>query len=227
MTMAGYTKLFSKILCSSIWNENDKTRILWITMLAMCDQHGFVEGAPSSVAHQARISKEDFDKSIAVLESPDSESITSDYEGRRISKVEGGWLVLNYEKYRSKLMDTNENELARNRMRRHRAKLKGDTIQGEEEAELRNVTLDNFEGFWKVYPKRKAKGNALKAWLKHKPNIDKCLSTLEWQKKSNDWLKNKGQFVPYPASWINGECWNDEPTTATRTRPDGSPLLCL
>ena len=37
-----YTKLFSEIVTSTIWSEDDKTRILWITMLATSDQHGEV-----------------------------------------------------------------------------------------------------------------------------------------------------------------------------------------
>ena len=40
--MHSYTKLFSSIITSTIWMEDDKTRILWITLLAMADQHGEV-----------------------------------------------------------------------------------------------------------------------------------------------------------------------------------------
>ena len=33
---------------------------------------------------------------------------------------------------------------------------------------------------------------------------------LERQVTSADWLKNNGQYIPYPTTWLNGERWNDE-----------------
>lgn len=214
MTMAGYTKLFSKILNSSIWSEDNETRILWVTMLAMCDQHGFVEAAPNALAHQARISMDAFSKSICILESPDEYSSSSEYEGRRVSKCDGGWVVLNYEKYRSKVLNTKENEQARERMRRHRARLSGVEIQEEAEAELRNVTLDAFDTFWQAYPRKVGKAAALKAWKKHKPDIDKCLAALEWQKNDDQWQDKS--FIPHPATWLNRGSWDDEKCNVKR-----------
>ena len=43
--MPGYTKLFNSILASTIWRADDKTRIVWITLLAMADKHGIVEAS--------------------------------------------------------------------------------------------------------------------------------------------------------------------------------------
>jgi len=224
MTMAGYTKLFSKILNSSIWNEDDKTRILWVTILAMSDQHGYVEASAGALAHQARITRDEFDASILKLESPDPDSSSDDYEGRRVSKVDGGWIVLNYTKYRSKLLNTKENEQARERMRKHRAKLKGEEYTEEEantEAGLRNVTqgvkyTDSFIAFWQAYPKKKSKGDAFKAWKQQKPNLDDVLAALKWQVKQTDWLKDGGQFVPYPGTYIRARGWEDEKTDAKK-----------
>ena len=36
------------------------------------------------------------------------------------------------------------------------------------------------------------------------------LRAVEAQKKTKDWLKDGGQYVPHPASWLNGERWQDE-----------------
>ncbi len=71
----------------------------------------------------------------------------------------------------------------------------------------------SFERFWSAYPKKKARANALKVWLKLKPNEDLVvviLSALEQQKRSADWLKDNGQYIPYPATWLNGKRWEDE-----------------
>ena len=70
-----------------------------------------------------------------------------------------------------------------------------------------------FEKFWSAYPKKTAKEQALKAWKKLKPDeklIDKMLWSLERQKSSVQWTKDGGQFIPYPATWLNGKRWEDE-----------------
>ena len=72
---------------------------------------------------------------------------------------------------------------------------------------------ESFNDFWKAYPKKVSKANALKAWKKLKPNNDlvrKILYALEKQKKSSQWQKDNGQFIPYPATWLNGRRWEDE-----------------
>ena len=37
------------------------------------------------------------------------------------------------------------------------------------------------------------------------------LTALNWQKKSEQWLKDNGQFIPYPATYLNQRRWEDEP----------------
>lgn len=70
---------------------------------------------------------------------------------------------------------------------------------------------DGFEDFWKVYPKRVNKKEAIASWNKATlPSLETILKSIEKQKMSEQWLKDKGQFIPYPSSWINKERWNDE-----------------
>ena len=33
---------------------------------------------------------------------------------------------------------------------------------------------------------------------------------LELHKKSEQWTKDKGRFIPNPSTWLNQERWNDE-----------------
>ncbi len=60
---------------------------------------------------------------------------------------------------------------------------------------------------------------AEKAWTKIKPDADlfaKIMAALDWQKKSPTWIKDDGQFIPYPSTWLNGQRWEDErPSTAS------------
>ena len=72
---------------------------------------------------------------------------------------------------------------------------------------------DVFEKFWKAYPKRTHKGDAKKAWKKVKEpraTLQLILLALKWQKKSDQWEKDGGQFIPYPASYLNAWGWLDE-----------------
>jgi hypothetical protein len=96
----GFTKLDSGIIDSSIWSEKLSTRVLWVTMLAKCNHVGFVAASRSGLLRASNISEQEFDEAISTLEAPDTDSRTPDHEGRRVEKVEGGWVVLNYKKYR-------------------------------------------------------------------------------------------------------------------------------
>ena len=79
------------------------------------------------------------------------------------------------------------------------------------EKEVRSKKKDkDFILFWSAYPKKKSKGEAEKVWNRLNPPIDKVLDAIEKQKKSNDWMKDKGQYIPYPSKWLNGMCWEDE-----------------
>lgn len=73
--------------------------------------------------------------------------------------------------------------------------------------------MEGFAEFWLQYPKKKSKHDAEKAWAKLKPNAElRSLMTasLAAQVKSPDWTKDRGQYVPLPATWLNGKRWADE-----------------
>ncbi len=97
-----YVKLFGSILASTIWGEDQATRIVWITMLAMADRDGVVSASVPGLAHMAQVGVGECRSALKCLLAPDPESRTKDYEGRRIAVVEGGWVLLNYEYYRDK-----------------------------------------------------------------------------------------------------------------------------
>jgi len=120
--MTGYTKLFSSILASTIWDEDAPTRLVWITLLAMSDKNGTVQGSIPGLAHQARVSLAETEAAIKKLQAPDPYSRSKDHEGRRIKEIDGGWLILNRAKYRDKLSVDQRREYKTNWMRDKRAK---------------------------------------------------------------------------------------------------------
>ena len=118
--MAGYTKLFNSILASTIWREDDKTRIVWITLLAMADKNGIAEASVPGLADMARVSVPACRKALAALQAPDPDSRTQTHDGRRIAPVEGGWQLLNHAKYRAKLNVDERREYLRLKQREYR-----------------------------------------------------------------------------------------------------------
>lgn len=97
-----FVKIYASILDSSIWLEPAPTRLVWITLLAMADEFGVVRASVGGLAHRARVDKAECEAAIETLLSPDPDSGSSDYEGRRIAVIDGGWEVLNALKYREK-----------------------------------------------------------------------------------------------------------------------------
>lgn len=46
------------------------------------------------------------------------------------------------------------------------------------------------------------------------------MGSLEQFKGCKDWLKDKGQYIPYPTSWLNQKRWEDEITEKLNTKQD-------
>lgn len=82
------------------------------------------------------------------------------------------------------------------------------------------TVADAFESrFWPAYPRKVGKADAAKAFAKLKPDdalLAVMLGALATQRDSDDWRRDGGQFVPHPATWINGKRWQDEVPAARR-----------
>jgi len=75
------------------------------------------------------------------------------------------------------------------------------------------ISPKGFDVFWKAYPKKKSKGQAEKAFSKIHPDeqlLATMLAMIEQAKKSEDWQKAGGQYIPHPATWLNAKGWLDE-----------------
>lgn len=78
----------------------------------------------------------------------------------------------------------------------------------------------DFEPWWAIYPRKRGKGQALKAYraARKKASAETLLEALKAQR---DALTKEGVgFCPYPATWLNGERWADEPDNVTELRAD-------
>lgn len=136
------------------------------------------------------------------------------------------WLIHNYiqkDRYKETIYTEEKNKLSikNNRVYKLYTECIHDVYSLDAQVRIGKVSLvensntyeQEFETFWLNYPKKRNKGTALKAWLKLKPRIDDVLFALSWQRESIDWQKNDGQFIPYPASYLNAHGWKDEEPT--------------
>jgi hypothetical protein len=147
--MSGFTKLFSDILHSTVWRTDMHVKVVWITMLAMSDRHGQVLSSIPGLADMAKVSLDQCLDALKTLSSPDEYSRTKDFEGRRVAEIDGGWLLLNYEKYRAKKDEEEQRLRAIAKSRRYRESLVTEPVtitenhpkaEAEAEAEAETTT---------------------------------------------------------------------------------------
>jgi hypothetical protein len=220
----GYTKLFSELIMSTVWREPDHVRILWITMLAIKDRWHKVNASLPGLADAARISMDECQDALKILSSPDQYSRTQENEGRRIVPIDGGWEILNGEKYRNKMSLDERREYNRIKQQEYRekAKMSKSCVQSgtksahtETDTEASKTLGQNsaeFDLFWSAYPRKIKKKDAVRVWAKMSTDdMAKAKSDVEKRIKGDpQWTRDNGTFVPYPATYLNGEQWNDE-----------------
>ncbi len=98
-------------------------------------------------------------------------------------------------------------------------------LEQEQEQDSLYPSAADFDTWYAAYPRKVAKEAARKAWLKHRkemPPLAEMLAKLELQRQSSTWTKDGGEYIPYPATYLNGSRWNDEllpPPTGPGSRP--------
>jgi hypothetical protein len=139
-----FLKLDTTILNSSVWVERDM-RDVFLTALLMAEPfelkqeepqlevrslsrtgfkvppgwYGLVQAAGIGITNQALVDKEAGLDALEELGAPDPESRSQDFEGRRVVRINGGYLVLNFIRYRDK------DHTNKDRQRRWRERQKG------------------------------------------------------------------------------------------------------
>lgn len=84
-----------------------------------------------------------------------------------------------------------------------------DTHSKERPAKAAALDSD-FEKWWNIYPRKISKKKAMQAWKKINPNTElkrKMVLAVLNHKESQQWQQE--EYIPYPATWLNQERWND------------------
>jgi len=78
-----------------------------------------------------------------------------------------------------------------------------------------------FDLFWKEYPNKVAKPKALASFLKARESfsLETIMAGLARWKASDTWVKNGGEFIANPTTFLNQERFNDNPRPAANQSP--------
>ena len=75
-----------------------------------------------------------------------------------------------------------------------------------------------FDQFWRAYPRKVAKLAAQREWERRKPDLDTVLTALAQQRQQ--WTDLK--FTPHARTWLSQERWRDgEPTPRLPSLEEG------
>ena len=137
MAQKPWVVIDAEILSSSVWSESAHVRLVWITLLILCDTEGYVGASVPGVAHHAGVTLEQAEDAIKRLKAPDPHSRTKTNDGRRLEDADRGWKILNFIDQISRL--SAERAKSRDRTRRWRDRHKAVTVT---DVTSGNVTRD-------------------------------------------------------------------------------------
>lgn len=112
---------------------------------------------------------------------------------------------------------TDHGSISAGRERKGRERISCASADAEREAE--------FEAWYAAYPRKRGKGQALKAYrlARKSASAEELLEGLTRQVAS---LTARGaEFVPYPATWLNGQRWLDEVDLPAARNPAATPTV--
>ena len=193
--------------------DGDTIALVFVMMLAMAGERnegGYIPYSEEDLSALLDVPIQTIRMAIRAMESR-----------RMIDFDDGLFHITNWDKYQSvdgmeKIKEQNRERVARFRERQKQKALetpKTAPALPEPEKEEKSPMDRRFERFWKAYPKKVGKGAAERSFKKYKPNddlTDRMIASVEAHKRSDQWKKDGGQYIPNPATWLNQRRWEDE-----------------
>lgn len=162
-----------------------------------------------------------------------SQTIQKLIENGLWKRIEGGYEINDYLKYQTSKaqaeMEKENNRLRAAKARAAKSKAIRHAVTTPEVTltdtptptptptdKYKRLVQTSFEQFWKVYPRRDGKKKAFEAWGKalNKATIEVIMAGVE---KYISGPLAAGQIPAMPATWLNGERWNDEVSASVGT----------
>jgi hypothetical protein len=117
----GFTKLDDGLIFSSILTEDDAVFKVWVLILSRTDSDGVARISSAFLASVCRKTDTEIERCLTVLEGPDKRSRSAQDDGRRIKRIDGGYEVINYLRYRERADREDVRAYERERKRRQRS----------------------------------------------------------------------------------------------------------
>ena len=190
--------------------EGDSVALMFVMLLAMAgdrNDSGYIPYSEEDLASLLGFELQTVRMGMKAMESR-----------QMIDFDDGMFHITNWDKYQSIESMDKIREKNREYVRRHREKKKLEAaaalaLPAPAEDDGKTPMDRRFERFWKVYPKKVGKGAAEKSFKKYKPDdalTDRMVTSVEAHKRSEQWKKDGGQYIPNPATWLNQRRWEDE-----------------
>ena len=205
--MEGWIKLHRQLITNG-WLRNHSVCIFWIycllkathepvkTIVGFQEVHlepgQFIFGRHKA-SKETRLSEQKIRTCLAFLKKAQNLTIKSTNKFSIIS-------IINWETYQNSKIANNQ------QVNQHVT-----TYKNKRKNKDSSALVSAFESFYLAYPKKRDRRNAEKAWSKLNPSPELqqiILTAIERQLQ--DWQRDNGKFIPYPATWLNGRRWEDE-----------------
>lgn len=224
-----YLKFKRSTFTGSLCGTGPVVQSVWVHVLIQADwATGEVEINPILIAAAigGGVTPEEVESAIAMFCEPDPKSRTKDFDGRRLEQTgEFAYKILNWEKHQKPVDMAERREQVRQAVARYRQRRKAEDVQDKSnpvpdspqasKKKTKKAPEDDpdFEVFYLAYPKKVKKADAQKAWRQKngdRPPLSTLLAKLGEFKRTPQWTKNGGEFIPHPATWLRNEQWNDD-----------------
>ena len=151
------------------------------------------------IAKELRLSRQNVRTSLANLQ------LTSEVTSRACSKY-SILTVTKYNDYQPSNQQANQKLTSNQPATNHTIK------EYKEIKKERTVYMsEDFDEFWKMFPKKQGKFEAQKAWSKLSlPERALVLERLPRHITKQDWQKDNGKYIPHASTWLNQRRWEDE-----------------
>lgn len=232
-TSGGYVKLYRKTLQSPIWANKNLSRFwLWCLLKASHREYELLVGyrrvhlfpgefftGRKAAAKETGLSEKTIRGCLFCLTNGKQVAVKRASVGSVIT-------ICNWETYQSRQNEKGQRRASEGPAKGHKQECK--------EVKERNITpptppSDGFTLFWMAWPKHRRKAAKAKCrdlWRKKnlQAKTSHIVAVVETAKRSRDWLKDEGEYIPAPLVWLNQERWDcdlEDVRAKPTTRSDG------
>lgn len=214
------------VIPSNVRYDDDlsaNAKLLYGEITSLCNEKGYCWATNEYFANLYNVSKISISRWISQLSNKGYIGIKLDYKaGTR--EIENRYIIINQKLLEKTITPINKNDntyyqnciypINKNDSTPINKNVKeNNTSNTNNKNEYKEIYKERFEMFWKQYPKKVNKFKSEEWFRKNKPNeilFNYIIKKLEMFKKSKQWEKENGKYIPHPTTWLNQKRWEDE-----------------